>query len=391
MSAALCCALAAPALAQDFDPTQFGEETPGLVYTIDSRPIRGRAVLTGPGRFQGPLPLTVPAELQGEYWIDVTAPGYEAQRARVLFPGSGAPLEVIPGSRPGGGSSTARAFLWPGLANLSSDDPDPVRGYGLAFAGGVGVTGLVASELRRRNAADDAALAPTPPGNLAAETAARINAAKAEGTESAATSARTDWAFFMAGAWGASLVDSYLFEPGGAPTADLTEVTFDLEPHSRGQAMLRSALIPGFGQVYAGREGAAAVAFYGTVGSLTGLLMAEHAYEESVDQLSALEDLYEDPGADPEALGMVRQAIDEQVTSADDRRQVRNILAGITAGFWLWNVVDAGLGTRPPSPPPPVETGAGPRDGASGLPGSLKLVLPPFGAHPGCAKIMLIF
>ncbi len=95
-----------------------------------------------------------------------------------------------------------------------------------------------------------------------------------------------------------------------------------------------------------GATQAAAVAFYGTLGSLTGLLVAEHAYEESVDQLTALEDLYQDPGADPEAVGLVREAIDEQVASAEDRRQVRNILAGITAGFWLWNVIDAGIGTR---------------------------------------------
>jgi Family of unknown function (DUF5683) len=382
--------MAAGAGAQEFDPTQFGEVTPGLVYTIDSRPVRGRALLSGPGRFEGPLPLTVPAELQGEYWIDVTAPGYEAQRARVLFPGSGTPLEILPGSRPTGGGATARAFLWPGLANLTSGTPDPVRGLGLATAGGVGVTGLLASEFRRRDAEDATTPADTPPGDLAAETAARIEAARAEGTQSAAASARTDWALFAAAAWGASLLDTYLFQPDAAATVDLTDVSFALEPLSRGQAVLRSALVPGFGQVYARRPAAAAVAFYGVLGSLTGLLVAEHAYEESVDQLSALEDLYQDPGADPEALALVRDAIDDQVAAADDRRQIRNILAGVTGGLWVWNVLDAGIGTRPPREPPP-DMGKRELGSASWFSGNLQLLLPPFGGRPGCATITLMF
>jgi len=335
-------AVAGPTRAQD-EPGTYAEEPAGLFYTIDSQPVRGQAQLTGRNRFQGPMPLSMPAELTGDYRIRVIAPGYETQSGHVTFPGSGAPVDL--GSRR---PSFARAAAWPGLAALSSGESEPVRGWGMATAAGIGVGGLVASEIRRRDAEDGTAGEPTP-GDLSSETEARIQEARDVGEAEAAGSARNDWAIFTAATWGLSLLDSYVLAPGiEHAQVDLTDVDLTLAPMSRGKAVLRSLLVPGFGQTYARRNGAAALAFYGALGSLTGLLMAEHAYEESRLQVNALEDLYQDPGADPEALVLIRAEIEDESETASDREQLRNIMAGITAGVWAVNLLDAWIGTPTP-------------------------------------------
>jgi hypothetical protein len=357
--------LASTAGAQGSD--EFAEEPAGLVYTIDSQPVRGHAELTGRNRFQGPMPLTVPAELRGEYGIQVTAPGYEEQRGILRFAGSGAPLELVPPEK-----SFARTCIWPGFATMTSGQSDPVRGLGLALAAGVGVTGLVGSEIRRRGA--DEATSPAEPGDLESETEARIQTAKDQGTADAARSARTDWAIFTAATWGLSLLDTYAFAPGiGGSQVDLTDATFNLRPLSKPKAVFRSLLAPGFGQSYARRHGASVLFYYGALGSLTGLLIAEQAYEESLDQLSALEGIYDDPGADPEALVIIHDEIDRQSGTAGDRHKLRNIMAGVTASVWAINLVDAWIGT--PTPEAPREGAA--RDGAF----RLAVVV---GPEPGC-------
>jgi len=287
----------------------------------------------------------VPAELLGEYRIQVTAPGYETERGHLRFPGSGAPL-TLRSARATDSGALGRALVWPGYAALASGYSEPVRG-GLATAAVVGVTGLVASEIRRRDAEGSAAAAPDP-GDLSAVTEARIAEARQAGISDAARSARTDWAIFTAATWGLSLLDTYAFAPGiGQPAVDLTEVTLTLTPMDGGQATFRS-LIPGFGQTYARRGGAAFAAFYGALGSLTGFLMAEHAYEESRTQIAALENLYNDPGADPETLTTIRQEITDESETAEDRERLRNILAGVTAGIWAANLLDAWIGTPTP-------------------------------------------
>jgi len=334
---------AGQAHSQPDDPGTYSEEPAGLFYTIDSQPVRGQAELIGRNRFQGQMPISMPAELMGDYRIRVTASGYETQAGHITFPGSGAPVELGPQR-----VSFARAVAWPGLAALSSGESEPVRGWGMATAAGVGVTGLVASEIRRRDAENGSAGDPEP-GDSSEETAARIQEARDAGVEEAASSARNDWAIFAAATWGLSLLDTYALAPGiDRAQVDLTEVDLTLSPLSRGQAVLRS-LIPGFGQSYARRNGAGALAFYGALGSVTGLLMAEHAYEQSRLQVNALEDLYQDPGADPEALVAIRSEIEDESETASDRERLRNIMAGITAGVWAINLLDAWIGTPTPS------------------------------------------
>jgi uncharacterized protein DUF5683 len=331
------------ACSQPDDPGTYSEEPAGLFYTIDSQPVRGQAQLVGRNRFQGQMPISMPAELMGDYRLRITAPGYETQAGHITFPGSGAPVELGPQR-----VSFARAIAWPGLAALSSGESEPVRGWGMATAAGVGVTGLVASEIRRRDAENGSGGDPEP-GDSSEETAARIQEARDAGAEEAASSARNDWAIFTAATWGLSLLDTYALAPGiDRAQVDLTEVDLTLSPLSRGQAVLRS-LIPGFGQTYARRNKAGALAFYGALGSVTGLLMAEHAYEESRMQVNALEDLYQDPGADPEALVAIRSEIEDESETASDREQLRNIMAGITAGVWAINLLDAWIGTPTPS------------------------------------------
>jgi hypothetical protein len=332
-------------------PSALEAEQLPSVYTIDSEPIRVTAVLRGRTAFQGELPLTIPGDLTGEYLLDLTAPGYAAQRTRIVFPGSfgGSPELRAPRSAEPG--TLAKSLIWPGLAELTGDEGDAYRGRGFALAGIAGVGGLLATEISRRSSEDDAEEAARrhiEERDLIEATRQALIAADEAGTARAAEDARWDWAILAAAAWGISLVDTYFLTPQNEPAdVEFTDLTFRLRPLSRTQAFLRS-LVPGLGQYYAGRKGAGKLAFYGALGAVTGLLVTEYSYKEAVEQLKATEALYSDPLADPEEVAIYRAAAVERAESADDKKTRRNVMIGVTAGVWAVNLLDALVSTPGP-------------------------------------------
>jgi hypothetical protein len=340
----------------DTGTPSWAEERPGY-YTVNTRPDRADAALIGPSRLTGVTPLALPGDLLGSYRLEINSYGYEHQRVEIEFPGNAGPVELS-SPRPTGAGGIVKAVAWPGLAELTGGQGDAYRGAGFALAGGVGVIGLIAAEVRRSSAEDDLGASNEATGGDPNERARiRLDAASQAATADAASDATRDWLAFMGAVWGVSLIDTYFLTPGpGRVDTDITSLTFGLSPMSRGEAVLRS-LVPGLGQYYAGRQRAGQVAFLGALASVTGLLMAEHAYEESLITLRAYEELYEDPLADPEEVEIFRGAVEDQSSTAKDHRDTRNILAGVTAGVWVANLVDAYLGT--PSPPGSSRSAAG--------------------------------
>lgn len=353
VAAALAVAAATAASAQELgdEPPSFTTEEPvSSFYTIDSHPERAHMSLRGGTELAGDAPLAIPGDLYGSFRIDVRAEGYEPQRGVLRFPGGGAPLEVSSMHIGGAGAVFASAAL-PGLGELVRGGGDEVRGASFLAAGVGGLGGLVAAELRRRNALDDAerlradaALAP----GVETRTALQLEAAREAATSDRARVARRDWALICAAVWTVSLLDTYRWAPHlDDAQVELTDVTFNLRPLSRTQAALRS-IVPGLGQHYAGRQRAGTLAFFGGLAAGMGFVVAEHAYDEAVHQKAAVQELYNDPLQDPEALAIIRPALEEEAREADEARKRRNVVGAVAAGVWAANILDAFFATPTP-------------------------------------------
>lgn len=327
-------------------------EEPPSVFTVDSDPVRAHAVLRGRTSFQGKLPLSVPGDLTGEYQLDLTAPGFETQRVRVLFPGTFGGSPELRSPRNTEPSALAKAVLWPGLAELTGGQGDGYRGFGFMTAGIIGVGGFITTDLIRRQAEDDAAEAiarRNAARDLGESTGAAIAGARESGTAAAARETRWNWVALAGATWGISLIDTYFLTPqAGEADVDFTDLRFDLQPLSRTQAFFRS-LVPGLGQYYTGRRRAGALAFYGGLAAVTGTLIAEYSYVEAVEQLAAIQVLYDDPLADPEEVSIFRDETERQADVAGDRRTLRNVMVGVTAAVWVVNLLDAVLSTPKPT------------------------------------------
>ena len=350
----------APARAQELgeEPPGFATEEPvSSFYTIDSQPVRARMSLRGSTRLQGQAPLTIPGDLAGSFRIDVKANGYERQRGVLRFPGGGGPLEIESAAGANNGVLLP-ALAWPGLGEIRRGQGDELRGFGFVAAGVAGVGGLVVAEFRRRDAesnadraGNEAINAPT----LAERTTLRLESARETAIADRARAARRDWTILTAAIWSLSLLDTYRLTPrmDGAELS-LTDLTVNMKPLHRGQAFLRS-IVPGLGQYYAGRPVAGALAFFGGLAAGTVFVASEHHYSEAANRLAAAEALYDDPLADPEALVLLRPAVEEEARDADHARKQRNLAAAIALGVWGANVLDALLAT--PKPPGAGEAG----------------------------------
>jgi hypothetical protein len=307
--------------------------------------VRANAELVGAGRFSGVVPLAIPGDISGSFLLDMRAAGFLDQRVRVVFPGGAGPL-TWDSPRPTDTAGVAKALAWPGLAEITGDAGDAYRGVCFATAGGTGMIGLLAAAIRQGQAEDDRTAALDETGETPAARASLALAAAEHGAAAdAANEAVHDWLFFSAAIWGTSILDTYLLTPGpGQVTADLTELDFEMKPLSRHQALARS-LVPGLGQFYSGRRSAGQIAFAAGLVAMTGLLMAEHSYDEAVHTVAAYEALYDDPLADPEQVAAYRTALEDAVDTADSRQTTRNVMAGITAAVWIANLADAYFGT----------------------------------------------
>jgi PEGA domain/Family of unknown function (DUF5683) len=125
---------------------------------------------------------------------------------------------------------------------------------------------------------------------------------------------------------------------GGSPLS----VNIRLAPKTRFKAFIRSVVIPGWGQYYAGEKGRGIVFGITTLAvGLTGLVaqldyadkrdaydfaLSEFAEERSIEKKKAMED-------------MVNLAREE----AYDAESFRNITAGVIAAVWVYNLIDAVL------------------------------------------------
>ncbi|MBD3161427.1 MAG: PEGA domain-containing protein [Candidatus Eisenbacteria bacterium] len=121
------------------------------------------------------------------------------------------------------------------------------------------------------------------------------------------------------------------------------ELQIRLSPKSAWEAGLRSLLVPGWGQQYAGSSGKGALFFFSAAALGGGLWWADAAYQDRVDDYRDARGAYLsafDSGSveDVEALRGEMQRAEGKADDAYDRRQVVLYAVG---GIYLISLVDA--------------------------------------------------
>ncbi len=123
---------------------------------------------------------------------------------------------------------------------------------------------------------------------------------------------------------------------GSSPLA----VNIKLAPKTRFKAFIRSAVIPGWGQFYAGDNTRGVLFGLSSLASGVAVLLAE-------DDFQSKQDTYEDALAEfNEARSIERKKeLEEQVDNARqeayDAETVRNVTLGVLGAVWVYNMLDA--------------------------------------------------
>jgi len=156
------------------------------------------------------------------------------------------------------------------------------------------------------------------------------------------------------------------------PTAALAE-GYAPAPVSREGALLRSALVPGLGQIEQGRTGRGALWAGGAAALVASTFFVHMEYHSAAKDLENAEASYRRAVADGQGVAAYAQLVEMQRLAplADDRYDLRRNLEIGLALWWAGNLVDTWLFRRP-------DDSAAVGDGAA-LPGRLTPVL----AHGG--------
>lgn len=122
-----------------------------------------------------------------------------------------------------------------------------------------------------------------------------------------------------------------------------SEITIYLSEKTRFNAAYRSLLVPGLGQLYGQNKLKAVLMGVGqtTLGLITVFAAKDYGnekedYERALARFNAARD-------NREAAELAFQEVEREFEEADDALGFRNTMILLSAGFWLYNVVDAVL------------------------------------------------
>jgi len=116
----------------------------------------------------------------------------------------------------------------------------------------------------------------------------------------------------------------------------------DAYPIRRWGVVLRSAILPGWGQIYSGQDFKGRI--MGGLGLSTVVLSAIAAfdYQRALDSYRRSTERYEDASA-LEDIERYRRDMEDKFDRAEESYDRRQIAFGALAGLWLFNVIDAAL------------------------------------------------
>ena len=320
--------------------------------TLLSYPPRAELHLDGPVKVTGTSPLLIEEPLRGYYLLTATKPGFATQRARIYFPEGGGSARPAGGSTVSGVGGVVRTLLLPGAAQWASGE----RGHGLmllaseAWALGWVIksesdyrAGLSALEQAgaRQAASGGTILDPEAQAQL------QVDVQQAQDRVDDARAARKRWFLVAGAAWGYSVLDQLVLRGSlDVQPAGLDTLHIRMRYVSRSEAVLRSAVIPGSGQAYAGHHGRGGwFTLLGTA-ALSLALSGEQHLDRTLSEQAEAQVRYDAlgaAGASQDRLNQARDDLERRYAEASNARRTRNLMWTTAALVWGLNVLDAAL------------------------------------------------
>jgi len=294
----------------------------------------------------GVTPFEVPGNLHGRFRLEAFKAGYEYVQTGVRFVGGGTEA----GARP--------VFDRPGVVPSLLSPPGWIewraghRGAGSVLLGSEAgaLFGVFWSHARVRSYRDDA--------ERLTDTASDASGTEAPALEAAATRARAragawedarlEWAAVGGSLWAISALSRTRFASRlEATLLPERQLALNLQPISRSGVWIRSLLLPGWGQSYAGRLTAGRNFMGLGLGLLCAGLLADHAFDRAEVDLAYADARLDDiRRTDPDATPAAIQALDDAQSNADRISTLRYTMLGMAATVWAANLVDSVWNSR---------------------------------------------
>lgn len=121
--------------------------------------------------------------------------------------------------------------------------------------------------------------------------------------------------------------------------AETKLINIHLSQKKHSKAILRSILIPGLGQRYSERKVKSFFFPLMELVSIGGIYWADQKYDKEAKKYSESIQLYQSAISTNE-IDITRNQMEQSYISANDAKKQRNMAIGISAGIWIWNIVD---------------------------------------------------
>ncbi|MFH0882046.1 MAG: PEGA domain-containing protein [bacterium] len=115
-------------------------------------------------------------------------------------------------------------------------------------------------------------------------------------------------------------------------------VTAGLIPKTRNKALLRSAILPGLGQLYAER-GIGVVYLLGELAASEAIIYSINEYNSSVNKYDAAQALYES-AISMDQIATTKERRDHAWDNVQRKQQIMIAAAAVAGGLYIWNLAD---------------------------------------------------
>jgi hypothetical protein len=320
--------------------------------TLLSFPPRAELQLAGAVQVNGISPLLIEEPLRGDYVLTASKPGFVVQKTRLRFPEGGGPAQPTGSSPITGVGGAVRTMLLPGAGQWAAGEKG--HGAALLLTEFVAVSMVVKSEhdVRKAQTAYDLATAQIQAGGStvlspADQVGLNVLQQHAANLHDDAGRARTRWLLMAGVAWGYSVLDQVALRGGlRVQPRGLDTLAVLMEPVSRGQAVLRSFLVPGAGQAYAGHRSRGTLLLMLSTGLTTFAMAGEHHYDRTLSEFHEAEMRYSElvsVGADVDRVNAASAAVQQRYGDATSARRTRNTFWALAVGAWGLNLLDAAM------------------------------------------------
>jgi len=299
--------------------------------SLDSLPAGVHIRVSGRVSLAGVTPLPLDDLPPGDYRIEARGRGTALARGRLVRESNS--YAVMPSA------SAGALFMPPGILHMQQHE----TGRGLLFLGGglSGATMAVVNEVSRSDAEEDVDIAQKRYDLAITEediTAARLNLEEAIDETDDEAEMRNLWALYGGVAWVGAAVEQWLLTPHA--TLDGKSNALHVPRAGGRQAGLRSALVPGAGQRYVGRSGRGNVFTMSIMGLGALTLVAHESYLGARRDQADAQRRYA-TATTQEDLERWRAKLEEAADDTDSKNTLQWAFVGLTAGAYVWNVVDA--------------------------------------------------